>query len=42
VETAKKWTKIGVQYISFSVDVGIFYQACHRIVKELKNLLGKQ
>ncbi|MCD6296099.1 MAG: aldolase [Deltaproteobacteria bacterium] len=36
VETGKKWMSLGVQYISFSVDAGIFYQACSDIVKQLK------
>jgi len=34
-EEAKKWEKAGVQYISFSVDVGIYYEACSLIVKKL-------
>jgi len=33
---AKKWKEVGVQYISFSVDVGIYYEACSGIVKRLK------
>jgi len=37
-EDAKKWINIGVQYISFSVDVGIFYHACCKIVKSLRDL----
>ncbi len=35
VGSAKKWIKRGVQYISFSVDVGILYEASKGIVKEL-------
>lgn len=38
VEDGKKWIDAGVQYISFSVDVGIFYEACCRIVKNLRDL----
>jgi len=38
IEDAKKWINTGVQYISFSVDVGILYEACCRIVKNLKDL----
>jgi len=34
-EDAKRWEKAGVQYISFSVDVGIYYEACSLIVKKL-------
>ncbi|MFC1562718.1 HpcH/HpaI aldolase/citrate lyase family protein [candidate division KSB1 bacterium] len=36
VESAKKWVDIGVQYISFSVDVGIFFNACSDIVKGVR------
>ncbi|MFZ2330685.1 MAG: aldolase/citrate lyase family protein, partial [Atribacterota bacterium] len=28
IQTAKKWISLGVQYMSFSVDVGILYKAC--------------
>jgi 4-hydroxy-2-oxoheptanedioate aldolase len=38
VEAAKKWISFGVQYISFSVDVGILYEACKNIIKEIKKL----
>ena len=31
VETGNKWIKLGVQYISYSVDVGIIYNACKDI-----------
>ncbi|MFQ5795744.1 MAG: HpcH/HpaI aldolase/citrate lyase family protein [Candidatus Bipolaricaulia bacterium] len=37
VPTAKRWLAAGVQYISFSVDVGIFYDACARAVAELRS-----
>jgi len=37
VETAKFWVSLGVQYMSFSVDVGILYEASKQIVKKLKN-----
>jgi len=33
VDAGKKWMDLGVQYISYSVDVGIFYQACSGIIK---------
>jgi 4-hydroxy-2-oxoheptanedioate aldolase len=35
VETARKWINLGVQYIGFSVDVGIFYEACKEIVMKI-------
>jgi 4-hydroxy-2-oxoheptanedioate aldolase len=36
VETAKSWVSLGVQYMSFSVDVGILYEASKQIVEKLK------
>lgn len=36
VENAKKWKSLGVKYISYSVDVGIFYDAIKGIIKEIK------
>jgi len=35
-EAAKRWIDAGVQYISYSVDVGIFYEACRAIVKRVR------
>ena len=37
-ESAEKWRKNGVKYISYSVDVGIFYNAVSDLVKLLKNI----
>lgn len=37
VETAKSWVSLGVQYMSFSVDVGILYNASKNIISKLKN-----
>jgi len=34
-DTAKMWQQAGVQYISYSVDVGIFMDACLEIKKKL-------
>jgi 4-hydroxy-2-oxoheptanedioate aldolase len=36
VETAKSWISLGVQYMSFSVDVGILYEVSKQIVEKLK------
>ena len=36
IQTAKKWISLGVQYMSFSVDVGILYEVSKQIVEELK------
>jgi 4-hydroxy-2-oxoheptanedioate aldolase len=33
-ENARLWRETGVQYISYSVDVGIFYEACRSIVQQ--------
>lgn len=34
----KLWRDAGVQYISYSVDVGIYYQACRDLLKTLPEL----
>jgi 4-hydroxy-2-oxoheptanedioate aldolase len=34
-QAAEMWIKAGVKYISYSVDVGIYTDACSRLVKEL-------
>jgi len=36
VETARKWMDLGIQYVSYSVDIGIFYQCLKSIAGELK------
>ncbi|MBA7479551.1 5-keto-4-deoxy-D-glucarate aldolase [subsurface metagenome] len=40
VGTAKSWISLGVQYMSFSVDVGILYNISKTIVNKLKNLIN--
>jgi len=35
--TAKRWAKVGVQYMSLGVDVGIFAKACRSIVEEVRS-----
>jgi 4-hydroxy-2-oxoheptanedioate aldolase len=37
-EAAALWRKAGIQYLSYSVDVGIFTDACKDIVNQLKSL----
>jgi len=37
IETAKFCVSLGVQYMSFSVDVGILYEVSRGIVRQLKN-----
>lgn len=34
-DSVRLWTEAGVKYISYSVDVGIFMEACQRVVKDL-------
>lgn len=38
-ETLKRWSDAGVQYLSYSVDTGIFYEACVG-VRERMNRIG--
>jgi 4-hydroxy-2-oxoheptanedioate aldolase len=35
-EGARAWAALGVQYLCYSVDVGIFYEACKEIVGRLR------
>jgi len=35
-ETAKRWLALGVQYMSLSVDVGIFARACRDLVRQVR------
>lgn len=37
IETARSWVSLGVQYMAFSVDVGILYNISKTIVNKLKN-----
>jgi len=37
VKTAKSWISLGIQYMSFSVDVGILYEASKNIINKFKN-----
>jgi len=36
MDSVKMWKEAGVQYISYSVDVGIFTEACVDVIKKLK------
>lgn len=36
VETARKWIRLGVQFIALSVDTAIYYQACKRLMAALR------
>lgn len=36
VKRAKRWMDVGIQYISISVDVGIFAEACQGLVAKLR------
>jgi len=37
IKTAKSWIFLGVQYMAFSVDVGILYETGKSIINKLKN-----
>jgi 4-hydroxy-2-oxoheptanedioate aldolase len=39
-EAVKKWSGLGVQYLSYSVDVGIYLQACSDIVSKARAVTG--
>ncbi len=34
-EGARKWRSLGVRYLAYSVDVGLFYEKCREVVSEL-------
>lgn len=34
----ERWMKAGVQYISYSVDMGIFYDSCKRLTEQFRQL----
>ena len=36
-ESVKMWTNLGVQYLSYSVDVGIYLEACTEIVRNARS-----
>jgi len=35
ISNAKKWTSLGVRYIAYSVDMGIFFEATKSILSEI-------
>ena len=37
-DSMKMWMKAGVQYLSYSVDIGIFHQACSELVEQFSIL----
>jgi len=37
IKTAKFWVSLGVQYMSFSVDVGILYETSKNMISQLKD-----
>lgn len=38
IENARKWRDLGVHYISYSVDIGIYLSSCEQIVKEIRGM----
>jgi 4-hydroxy-2-oxoheptanedioate aldolase len=39
IEDSRKWLKLGVKYISYSVDVGIIYEASRDIARKVKEAI---
>jgi len=39
---AQRWIAAGVQYIAYSVDLGLFYATCRDTVKSLRNLTSRR
>lgn len=37
-KTLKMWKDAGIKYLSYSVDVGIFFEACNNLVKQFQTL----
>jgi 4-hydroxy-2-oxoheptanedioate aldolase len=37
IKDAKRWGDLGVKYLSYSVDVGIFYEKCRIDVETMRN-----
>lgn len=42
IDDLKMWKKLGVQYLSYSVDVGIFYEASKKICDECNENVQKE
>ena len=36
-ENARKWREAGIRYLSYSVDVGLFLEACRRVVQSVRS-----
>jgi 4-hydroxy-2-oxoheptanedioate aldolase len=36
VESSTQWRRLGIRYIAYSVDVGIFYESCRDLVQSIK------
>ncbi len=37
IENAIRWRDLGVKYLCYSVDVGIYYHACQRIIHQIRS-----
>ena len=37
-EMMEKWMRAGVQYISYSVDMGIFYDSCRQLTEQFREI----
>jgi 4-hydroxy-2-oxoheptanedioate aldolase len=40
LEEARKWSTAGVKYLCYSVDVGLFTEKCHEIVRSLRDSIN--
>jgi 4-hydroxy-2-oxoheptanedioate aldolase len=38
IDNARIWRDMGVQYLSYSVDVGLYFTVCKSIVNEIRNI----
>ena len=42
MEMLQLWRDVGVQYLSYSVDIGIFTEACENLAKKINGNNFKQ
>jgi 4-hydroxy-2-oxoheptanedioate aldolase len=40
IEDARKWSEAGVKYLCYSVDVGLFTEKCHEVVRSLRDSIN--
>jgi 4-hydroxy-2-oxoheptanedioate aldolase len=37
IQDARKWKELGVKYLNYAVDVGLFYEKCRGDVETMRN-----